>query len=108
MEHSVKWYSVQVLYTDRVPFSLFGELEKGSLFISAGGRLCGPHAAAYLEDELLTEKYISALVQRRKKLDPNFMARAVQMSSNNKMYRSRIAKDTLKVSDKLTAWGISV
>ncbi|MGL4356013.1 MAG: hypothetical protein ACRCTP_19530 [Aeromonas popoffii] len=108
MEHTVKWYSVQVLYTVRVPFALFGELEKGGLFISAGGRLCGPRAAAYLEGELLAEKYISALVKRRKKLDPNFTARAVLMSSNNSMYRNLIVRDTLKVSDKLTTWGISI
>lgn len=108
MEHSVKWYSVQVLYTDRVPFSLFGELEKGGLFISAGGRLCSRHAAAYLESELLAEKYISALVKRRKKLDPNFTARAVLVSSNHSMYRNLIVRDTLKVSDKLSSWGIFI
>lgn len=94
-----------VFYTDRVPFSLFGELEKGGLFISAGGRLCGRHAAVYLESELLAETYISALAKRRKKLDPNFNARAVLVSSNHGMYRNLITRDTLKVSDKADCLG---
>lgn len=46
MKHMIEWFTVQVYYSDHVPFALFGDLEKGSLFMSSGGRLCGPVLAS--------------------------------------------------------------
>lgn len=81
---------MQVQYSDRVPFELLGELEKGSLFISAGGRLCGPGASVSLDSQQLAELYLQALTTRRKKIDPEFRAMAMQVSSSNEYARARI------------------
>ncbi|GAB5991006.1 hypothetical protein AE1304_04650 [Aeromonas enteropelogenes] len=104
--HSIEWYSVQVMYTDRVPFALYGELEKGGIYISAGGRLCGPGKGVYLQSESLAEAYVAALIKRRNKIDPHFKARVVLMSSNYARYRDFIERDTSKVREKLSGWGV--
>lgn len=106
MEHPIKWFTVKVIHTDRVPFDLFGDLEKGSLYISAGGRLCGPGAGVYLDSINLAEAYAQALSTRRKKVDPNFDAQVCSISSSNEGVRSFIVRDSLKVRDKLARWNI--
>ena len=108
MGHPIKWFTVKVMHTDRVPFELFGDLEKGSLYISAGGRLCGPGAAVYLKSENLAEAYATAMTVRRKKTDPHFEARICDVSSSNERLRDFIVRDSLKVAEKLTRWGVAV
>ena len=108
MGHPIKWFTVKIIHTDRVPFELFGELEKGSLYISAGGRLCGPSAAVYLKNENLAEAYVTALTLRRKKTDPHFDARVCDVESSNERFRDFITRDSIKVSEKLVRWGITV
>lgn len=108
MKHKIEWFTVRVNYTDRVTFELFGELEKGSLFISAGGRLCGPGAAVSLDSQQLAEAYLQALAMRRKKTDPEFQAETMQVSSPNGYARARIERDSNKVREKLTRWGIEI
>lgn len=108
VKHKIEWFTVQVYYSDRVPFELFGDLEKGSLFMSAGGRLCGPGAAVSLDSQQLAEAYLQALTTRRKKADPEFKALAMQVSSSNEYARSRIKRDSDKVREKLTRWGIEI
>ncbi|MBS4637185.1 hypothetical protein [Aeromonas caviae] len=104
----IKWFTVKVIHTDRVPFELFGELEKGSLYISAGGRFCGPGAAAYIQNESLAAAYVKALALRRKKTDPHFDARVCGVESSNEHFRDFIARDSQKINDKLARWGIKV
>ncbi|MGL5127011.1 MAG: hypothetical protein ACRC7D_02270, partial [Aeromonas popoffii] len=72
MKHMIEWFTVQVYYSDHVPFALFGDLEKGSLFMSSGGRLCGPGSAVSLDSQQLAESYIQALTTRKMKSDPEF------------------------------------
>ena len=108
MKHMIEWFTVQVYYSDRVPFALFGDLEKGSLFMSAGGRLCGPRASVSLDSQQLAEVYVQALTTRKKKADPEFKAVAMQVSSSNEYARPRIKRDSDKVREKLTRWGIDV
>ncbi len=108
MGHPIKWFTVKVIHTDRVPFELFGDLEKGSLYISAGGRLCGPSAATYLKSESLAEAYATALTLRRKKTDPHFEARVCGVESSNERLRDYIVRDSLKVSEKLARWSVVV
>lgn len=105
MGHPIKWFTVKVMHTDHVPFELFGELEKGSLYISAGGRFCGPGAAACLKSENLAEAYAAALTVRRNKTDPHFEASVCVAESSNERLRDLMAKDSLKVSEKLVRWG---
>ena len=105
MKHMIEWFTVQVYYSDRVPFALFGDLEKGSLFMSAGGRLCGPRASVSLDSQQLAEVYVQALTTRKKKADPEFKAVAMQVSSSNEYARSRIKRDSDKVRETLTRWG---
>lgn len=104
MKHMIEWFTVQVYYSDRVHFALFGDLEKGSLFMSAGG----PGAAVSLDSQQLAEAYLQALTTRRKKADPEFKAVAMQVSSSNEYARSRIKRDSDKVREKLTRWGIEI
>jgi hypothetical protein len=108
VKHNVEWFTVQVQYSDRVPFELFGELEKGSLFMSAGGRLCGPEAAASLDSQQLAVAYLQALAIRRKKTDPEFKAVAIQLSSSHGYAQVRIEQDSNKVREKLIKWGVEV
>ena len=108
MEHPIKWYTVKVVHTDRVPFDLFGDLEKGSLYISAGGRLCGPGAAVYLKSKQLAEAYVLALTARRKRTDPHFSACVDKVTSSYEGHLQFVARDSQKVSEKLARWGIIV
>lgn len=108
MEHPIKWFTVRVIHTGRVPFELFGELERGNLYISAGGRLCGPGAAAYLKSENLADAYVTALTLRRKKTDPQFDACVCYVSSSNESFFKYITRDTLKVTEKLIRWGVVI
>lgn len=108
MGNPIKWFTVKVIHTDRVPFELFGDLEKGSLYISAGGRFCGPSAATYLKSESLAEAYATALTLRRKKADPHFEARVCGVESSNERLRDYIVRDSLKVSEKLARWSVVV
>ena len=103
VKHKIEWFTVQVQYSDRVPFELFGELEKGSLFMSAGGRFCGPGASREL-----AEGYLQALTTRRKKTDPELQAVAMQVSSSSEYARAHIKRDSDKVREKLTRWGIEL
>ena len=108
MGQPIKWFTVKVIHTDRVPFELFGDLEKGSLYMSAGGRLCGPGAAAYIQNENLAAAYVTALAIRREKTDPHFEARVWCIESPNERVRDFITRDSQKISEKLTRWGITV
>jgi len=108
VKHKIEWFTVQVQYSDRVPFELVGELEKGSLFMSAGGRLCGPGASVSLDSRELAEGYLQALTTRRKKTDPEFQAVAMQVSSSSEYARAHIKRDSDKVREKLTRWGIEL
>lgn len=108
MNRKIKWFTVQVKYSGRVPFELFGELEKGALFMSAGGRLCGPGFSVSLDSQELAEAYLLALTARRRKTDPEFLAVAMQVSSSSEYCRSHIKQDSDKVREKLTRWGVEI
>ncbi|MGY3857923.1 hypothetical protein [Aeromonas intestinalis] len=104
MDRPIKLFTVKVVYSDRVPFDLHGEMEKGSLYISVGGRFCGPGAAVALKSKKLAESYIQALAVRRKKTDPHFEAFACEVRTTNENFIVTIAKDSQKVAEKLARW----
>ncbi len=107
MKYKYEYYSVNVLEAERVTFELFSEIEKGRLYISAGGRLCSITASVCLDNEDLANKYIEALCIRRKKKDPEFSAIAVKMSSNYSSLGAKIINDSAKVRDKLARWKLA-
>lgn len=108
MTRRIKWFTVQVVHSDRAPFALAEELERGGIFISVGGRLCQPGFSVHLKSKPLAEAYIQALSKRRKKMDPDFEARVCDASSENEKVRESIAKDSQIVAERLARWGVKV
>lgn len=106
IREEIEYFQIEVGGGEGFPPNLFYYTEKGELFISPAGRLCGPAAAAAIESRSISERFAEALMPRmQKKYGASIDLRVAKSSSRG--HHNQIKRNQLRIkehTEKITRW----
>lgn len=105
-EDQVEYFQIEVVGGEDYPPNLYHYTEKGELFISPAGRLCGPAAAAMIGTLDITKRFADALLPHLQRKHGESV-KLLFVKCSPIVHPSSLERDKRKIkehTDKISRW----